>query len=255
MGTVNRAGRLALVSVLMGAAVAACGAPAPTGSFQTKQLVGLGGYGWAVGADALSAEVSAAISEIQPVTTNIVGTAPWLGFPGPGALAAGLASPWPTFAGNIGTASMMNAQMGYILGLGPLGVPVGAFNLVGINALGLASPAGIFGYAGLPFVGPVGNVPPVTPTAAAIPGVPNGVVLGGPAIPPGGMAGGMPGMMPGAAGMMPGMQAIPGQMPIAQQQAMAQQSMAQQGGQQAIAQQGGQQAMAQPNGQQAASQP
>jgi hypothetical protein len=188
MGKVNRAGRLALVSILAGAAVAACGAPAPTSSFQTKQIVGLGGWGWAAGADALSASVAASVSEIQPVTTNIVGTAPWLGFPGTGALASGLASPWPTFAGNIGTASILNGQMGYILGLGPLGVPAAGLSLIGVNALGLASPAGILGYAGLPFVGPAGY------GGAGYLGAPYA-------------GAGYPGMVGGiAAGMMPGMQ-------------------------------------------------
>jgi hypothetical protein len=161
MGTVNRAGRLAFVSILVGASVAACGAPTPTSSFQTKQLVSLGGWGWGAGADVLSASVAAAVSEIQPVTTNIVGTSPWLGFPGPGSLASGLASPWPTFAGNIGTAAMLNGQMGYILGLDTLGVPLASTALVGLNAIGLSSPAGILGYGGMPFVGPWNNLPPV----------------------------------------------------------------------------------------------
>jgi hypothetical protein len=166
MGTVNRVGRLALVSILAGAALAACGSPAPTSSFQTKQIVPLAGWGWAEGALALNASVAAAISEIQPVTTNIVGTSPWLGFPGPAAFAAGLASPWPTFAGNIGTASVLNAQMGYILGLGPLGVPLADASLIGVNAYGLAAPAGLLGYAGLPFINPL---PVGAPVGAGMP--------------------------------------------------------------------------------------
>jgi hypothetical protein len=184
MGTVNRVGRLALVSILAGATLAACGSPAPTSSFQTKQITSLAGFGWGAGGAWLDGTVAAAVSEIQPVTTNIVGTAPWLGFPGPAALASGLASPWPTFAGNIGTAAMLNAQMGYWLGLGPLGVP-GCYGGLGACTLGLASPAGILGYAGLPFVGPWSNLPPVYGgVPGALPGYGGPAAIAPPMAPP-----------------------------------------------------------------------
>lgn len=218
MGTVNRVGRLALVSILAGATLAACGSPAPTSTFQTKQIAALGGWGWAAGAAALNAAVAADVSEIQPVTTNIVGTSPWLGFPGPAAMASGLASPWPTFAGNIGTSSMLNAQMGYLLGLGPLGVAGCDGSLVAATTLGLASPAGILGYAGLPFITPGAGVPPVY---GGVPGVGYGMppIAG---VPP--MARGP--VMPPPAQQPPAQQAPAQQAPA--QQAPAQQAPAQQ---------------------------
>ena len=235
MGTVYRAGRIALIGALTGASVAACGTAAPTASFQTKQVVALGGYGWATGAQALSSSVASAISEIQPVTTNIVGTSPWLGFPGPGALAAGLASPWPTFAGNIGTAGVMNGQMGYLLGLGPLGVPLAPPPLlVGAGITGLASPAGILGWGGLPFVGAWNNLAPGLGAAGF--GAPIGPPVGGVPpigdVPPYPGAGGVPAI--GGAGMN-GMPGGMGQMPVQnghmpqsgqQQQMIQQQGMA-----------------------------
>jgi len=216
MGTVNRAGRLALVSILAGASVAACGTAAPTSNFQTKQLVPLGGYGWAEAATALNSAVAATVSEVQPITTNIVGTSPWLGFPSPIALGAAPASPWPTFAGNIGTASVMNAQLGYIMGTGPLGIAPSAFSLVGGSILGLASLAGLVGYAGLPFVGPWGNLGAGGYGIGA--GYGGGAVVGSP----------MMGAMPGGVAQQPAQQQPAEQQQPAQQQAGQQQQPAQQ---------------------------
>lgn len=253
MGSVRQGGRIALVSVMVGGLVAACGTGAPTQnqSMSTKQVLPLAAYPLVAAPDAYTGALAAASSMLSPWSTNIVGTSPWLGFPTP-ALAAGIL-PFPTFAPNIGAAAILNGQTGYLLGEGPIIGGPGPFGLGG-GLLGTGFAGGLLGapgwgglygpgavvstVMGFPWLaGPIGPGPlagGAIGAASAIAGVAAGG-LAGPALPSVGMGVGlemgMPqGMVaPQGMGMQNGQMMPPQQVQPAQGQMMPQQGQPPQG--------------------------